>query len=178
MNTVKDLIEYSFKLKKRQSTSQRNILASAAPILDVDYTKFTVDDAREFRENPPYQREHSEGTLRDDEGREIKTDAATASSAAMRLILAAAAVNSWDIFSLDVETAFLQGESYKFTEIYIRTPTGEVKKLKKSLCGLCDAPRMWMDSIHKTFRILGLRQSIGDPSLWIFREHQIVGKGI
>jgi len=66
MNTVKDLIEYSFKLKKRQLTSQRNILASAAPILDVDYTKFTVDDAREFRENPPYQREHSEGTLRGD----------------------------------------------------------------------------------------------------------------
>jgi len=66
MNTVKDLIEYSFKIKKRRPASQRNILASAGPILDADYTKFTVADAREFRENPPYELEHCDGTLRCD----------------------------------------------------------------------------------------------------------------
>ena len=64
MNTVYDLIQYSFKIKKREESSQIRILNSAKPLLDADYTTFTVDDAREFRENPPYQ--HCDGSLRQD----------------------------------------------------------------------------------------------------------------
>ncbi|RDX92337.1 hypothetical protein CR513_25549, partial [Mucuna pruriens] len=65
----------------------------------------------------------------------------------VRLIMALAACKGWDIFQLDVKSAFLHGELSE--DVYIEQPKGYVKKgkehkiykLHKALYGLRQAPR-------------------------------------
>ena len=65
----------------------------------------------------------------------------------LRLLLALAAVNDWDITHLDVETAFLYGDLEE--DIYMEAPAGSyfpkgsILRLRKSLYGLKQAPRQW-----------------------------------
>ncbi|PNX60361.1 copia-type polyprotein, partial [Trifolium pratense] len=71
----------------------------------------------------------------------------------IRTILALAAKESWNVFQLDVKSAFLHGELAE--DIYVEQPLGyhkgsknEVYKLKKALYGLKQAPRAWYSKIE------------------------------
>ena len=65
----------------------------------------------------------------------------------IHLILAIAAQYSWNVFQLDVKSAFLHGNLKE--DIYVQQPNGFVRKgeeekvykLKKALYGLKQAPR-------------------------------------
>jgi hypothetical protein len=67
----------------------------------------------------------------------------------VRLLLAVAAQEKWEVHHLDVKSAFLNGELTE--EVYVRQPPGFVKngeegkvlRLKKALYGLRQAPRAW-----------------------------------
>jgi hypothetical protein len=75
----------------------------------------------------------------------------------IRSILAIAAINGWNVFQLDVKSAFLHGE---LTEtVYVEQPLGYVMKgkeeqvyrLHKALYGLKQAPRAWYSKIEQYF---------------------------
>jgi hypothetical protein len=74
----------------------------------------------------------------------------------IRFVLALAASNSWNVFQLDVKSAFLHGELDE--DIYVEQPLGyqhsdggKVYKLKKALYGLKQAPRAWYSKIESYF---------------------------
>jgi transposase InsO family protein len=75
----------------------------------------------------------------------------------IRSILAIAAINGWNVFQLDVKSAFLHGE---LTEtVYVEQPLGylmkgkeeQVYRLHKALYGLKQAPRAWYSKIEQYF---------------------------
>ncbi|CAJ2655214.1 unnamed protein product [Trifolium pratense] len=74
----------------------------------------------------------------------------------IRTILALAAKESWNVFQLDVKSAFLHGDLAE--DIYVEQPLGyqmgnknSVYKLKKALYGLKQAPRAWYSKIEGYF---------------------------
>lgn len=74
----------------------------------------------------------------------------------IRTILSVAACKSWNVYQLDVKSAFLHGELVE--DVYIEQPEGyekegdnKVYKLKKALYGLKQAPRAWYSKIEAYF---------------------------
>ena len=75
----------------------------------------------------------------------------------IRLVVALAEQNSWEIFQLDVKSAFLHGHLEE--QVFVEQPPGYVKagnehkvyRLKKALYGLKQAPRAWYSSIEAYF---------------------------
>lgn len=75
----------------------------------------------------------------------------------IRLVIALAAQEGWNIFQLDVKSAFLHGELSE--EVYVQQPQGyeqkgeehKVYKLNKALYGLKQAPRAWYSKIEGYF---------------------------
>ena len=68
-----------------------------------------------------------------------------------------AAQYSWEVFQLDVKSAFLHGELQE--EVYVQQPVGfitkgkenHVYKLRKALYGPRQAPRTWYSKIKAYF---------------------------
>lgn len=79
----------------------------------------------------------------------------------VRLLLALAAQNNWEVHHLDVKTAFLNGEIKE--DVYVAQPEGYVQKgkehmvykLVKALYGLKQAPRAWYFKLAKCLEGLG-----------------------
>jgi hypothetical protein len=74
----------------------------------------------------------------------------------IRAILALAASKGWEMYQLDVKSAFLHGELME--DVYIEQPPGyqkqgrnKVYKLNKALYGLKQAPRAWYSKIESYF---------------------------
>jgi hypothetical protein len=108
-----------------------------------------------------------------------ETYAPTAKHDSLRLLLALAAGKKWKISQLDVSTAFLNGELEE--EIYLDLPEGfqtndpkKVWRLKKTLYGLKQSPRIWNQTIAKFFVDLGFYRCIADQSVFILRGEEFV----
>lgn len=79
----------------------------------------------------------------------------------VRLLLALAAHNKWEVHHLDVKTAFLNGEIKE--EVFVSQPEGYVQKgkehmvykLLKALYGLRQAPRAWYSKLNKCLEEMG-----------------------
>ena len=90
----------------------------------------------------------------------------------IRLIIALAASNGWEIHHLDVKTAFLHGHLKE--EVYVTQPEGfvvrgeeqKVYKLKKALYGLRQAPRAWNIKLNQILRVLKFERCSKEPSLY------------
>ncbi|CAJ2642245.1 unnamed protein product [Trifolium pratense] len=73
----------------------------------------------------------------------------------IRTILALAASHGWNVYQLDVKSAFLHGDLAE--DVYVDQPAGynkqegKVYKLKKALYGLKQAPRAWYSKIESYF---------------------------
>lgn len=73
------------------------------------------------------------------------------------MVIALPAQKGWNVYQLDVKSAFLHGELNE--AVYIDQPQGYVKKgdelkvykLKKALYGLKQAPRAWYSRIESYF---------------------------
>lgn len=80
----------------------------------------------------------------------------------IRLLLALAAKNGWQVHHLDVKSAFLNGDLKE--EVYVSQPEGFIKrgqehlvyKLYKALYGLRQAPRAWYAKLSKCLESMGL----------------------
>ncbi|GKC20099.1 zinc finger, CCHC-type containing protein [Tanacetum coccineum] len=80
------------------------------------------------------------------------------------LILALAAYHEWQVYHLDVKSAFLHRELKE--EVYVTQPegfiqqgkSGKVYKLTKALYGLRQAPRAWNIKLDQTLNSLGFKK--------------------
>jgi hypothetical protein len=96
----------------------------------------------------------------------------------IRVVLALAAMEDWELDSMDVKNAYLQ--SPVDGDIYVKMPPGYqqkneageelVGKLVKSLYGLRQAARNWYTTIRRWFTEYGLKPSAADPCVFIKRE--------
>jgi hypothetical protein len=82
---------------------------------------------------------------------------------------------------MDVKTTFLNGKIEH--EVFVEQPNGfvlhnkgtHVCKLRKALCGLKQAPRVWYDRIDGFLKSLGFQKSDSDANLYFkVRGNQLV----
>lgn len=98
----------------------------------------------------------------------------------VRMLLALAAKNSWDVHHLDVKTAFLNGEISE--EVYVTQPEGFVRKgqekkvyrLLKALYGLRQAPRAWYSKLNKCLEGLGFSRCPYEHGVYVKRDGEKV----
>ncbi|KAG7557256.1 Reverse transcriptase RNA-dependent DNA polymerase [Arabidopsis suecica] len=90
----------------------------------------------------------------------------------IRAILSVAAQSNWEIFQLDVKSAFLHGDLKE--DVYVRQPEGfvmkgeeeKVYKLRKALYGLKQAPRAWYSRIERYFLKEGFERCPSEHTLF------------
>ena len=90
----------------------------------------------------------------------------------VRLLLALAANEGWEIHHMDVKSAFLNGELEE--EVYVAQPSGfvvegeehKVLKLHKALYGLRQAPRAWNAKLDRTLFNLDFEKCPSEPALY------------
>ena len=100
-----------------------------------------------------------------------ETFAPVAKFASLRTVLALAAAEDMEVHTMDVSSAFLNGDLDK--EIYMAQPEGfaagqeHLCRLKKSLYGLKQSPRQWYQKLHSTFVALGFSRCASDHCVWV-----------
>lgn len=96
----------------------------------------------------------------------------------VRVLLSLAANFDWPLQQFDVKNAFLHGELSE--EVYMDYPRGygiprshdhKVCRLKKSLYGLKQSPRVWFEKFIKCMKAFGYSQSNTDHTLFLKRQH-------
>jgi hypothetical protein len=99
--------------------------------------------------------------------------------ASIRTILALAALNDYHLRSIDISTAFLNGDLEE--DIYMQQPPGfeqfgpeYVCKLNKSLYGLKQAARQWNKKLHSTLLSLDYKRLESDRSVYIYAKNGIL----
>ena len=105
--------------------------------------------------------------------------APTAKWAALRAILALAAIEDLELYSLDISTAFLNGEMD--CDVYMQPPegfqdhfgSGVVLKLVKSIYGLKQAGRQWHKKLDSVLKSAGFTLVRCDHSIWVYKRDDV-----
>ena len=111
----------------------------------------------------------------EDQINDIRKDSPTCGKDSLRLSLTLFASMDWQIHSLDVKSAFLQGNAIE-REVYIIPPrevnTNKLWKLNKTVYGLADASRTWYLRVRGELLKLGVQVSKYDEAIffWIVDE--------
>lgn len=99
--------------------------------------------------------------------------------ASLRTIIALSAIKNYHIHSIDISSAFLNGDLEE--DIYMVQPPGfeqlgpdYVCKLKKSLYGLKQSARQWNKKLHATLTELGYRRLESDRSVYIYSKDGVM----
>ena len=96
----------------------------------------------------------------------------------LRLLLALAALENWEIHQMDVKSAFLNGVLNE--EIYMEQPQGfiaagqenKVCRLKKAIYGLKQASRAWNQQFHGVLIELGFERTYSDAGVYVNHQHK------
>ncbi|CAA7389097.1 unnamed protein product [Spirodela intermedia] len=94
----------------------------------------------------------------------------------VRLLIALAAHEGWEVHHMDVKLAFLNGDLKE--EVYVEQPAGfistgnehKVFKLKKALYGLHQAPRAWNAKLDETLLSFRFRRSPSEHTIYTRRN--------
>ena len=109
-----------------------------------------------------------------------RTDSPTCSRQSLRLCFVTCATMKWAINSLDVTSAFLQGNGIE-REVFLQPPTeaeqtGMLWKLRRCIYGLKDAPRAWYKRVEQVLLELGGVLSKYDDALFLWHEeNKLIG---
>ena len=98
----------------------------------------------------------------------------------VRLLLATAALDDWEIEALDVKTAFLYGALDE--ELYMDQPPGHIKsgqegkvyRLKKALYGLKQASLAWNKAANESLEQLGFKRLISDAGIYTIQNDKTI----
>ena len=106
----------------------------------------------------------------------MEKEAPTCAAEAFRLGLAIILMKGWQVQTLDVKTAYLQGEEIQ-RDVFVKPPveakTRGIWKLKKTIYGLKDAVRAWYDSVTTIILELGGKRSRFEPTLFTWRNENL-----
>ena len=98
--------------------------------------------------------------------------------ATLRIIMALAAVEDLELRSVDITSAFTNGDLDE--EIYMRQPEGfhvgspnQVCRLRKSLYGLKQSARQWNKKLHSVLTGLGFKRIESDRSVYIYSNGEV-----
>ena len=112
--------------------------------------------------------------------------ASTARMAAMRAVIAIAAAEDLELESVDISTAFLNGDID--AEVYMKVPEGlEVEgdprpgedpkrwvvRLLKGLYGIKQGPRIWALKLHSVLTSIGFERIDCDYSVYVYRRDDV-----
>ena len=109
----------------------------------------------------------------------IEKESPTCSKDAMRTMLSLINKNGWKLSSLDIKTAFLQGEKID-RDVYLRPPKeakcdpGIVWKLHKCVYGLPDASLKWYEKVRKSMEGLNGKMSVLDNALFMWHKNGVL----
>ena len=110
----------------------------------------------------------------------IRADSPTAHKDSLKLMLAVAANEKFDLSSGDIKSAFLQGKNLN-REVFVVPPTeaneeGVLWLLKKGAYGLIDASRMFYLELKQRLEELGMKMVSGDPAMFtMHKDNKLIG---
>ncbi len=95
----------------------------------------------------------------------------------LRLLLALAALEDWEIHQMDVKSVFLHNNLDE--KIYMEQPTGfivagkehKVCRLQKALYGLKQASHAWNQQFHAVLTELGFTWTYSDSGVYMYPQH-------
>ena len=101
-----------------------------------------------------------------------RTDSPTCSRQSLRMSFVTASTMAWPIRSLDITSAFLQGNGIK-RDVFLKPPPeasceGLIWKLKRCIYGLNDAPRAWYERVRSELLELGGKTSMYDEAMFLW----------
>ena len=106
-----------------------------------------------------------------EEEQNFRTDSPTCSRESVRILLGTLASKQWELSSIDITRAFLQGEAIERT-VFLKPPpeakTDKLWRLKKCLYGLADGPRKWYLKLTGELKRLGCSQHKIDKGLFYY----------
>ena len=108
-----------------------------------------------------------------EEDKELLTHSPTFNKASLRVVIAIIASMGWNINSVDIKAAFLQGKEID-REVYLKPPKeanakGKLWKLQRCVYGLNDASRYWYLRVREELIKSGCRCSKADPAVFYYR---------
>ena len=105
---------------------------------------------------------------------QMRKDSPTAVKENLRLILVIASSNHWEIKSLDIKSAFLQGKEIE-REVYLKPPKeagkGILWKLNKTIHGLMDDSRKFYLKLKEVLLSVEVKMSIFDEALFFWKKN-------
>ena len=111
---------------------------------------------------------------------EWEKDAPTCNSETLKFCLSVVQVNKWNCYTLDVKTAYLQGDEIR-REVYLKPPSegkwNGLWRLKKTVYGLKDAAKAWYNKVVKVVEELGGERSRLEPNIFFWKNKKKL-KGI
>ena len=116
-----------------------------------------------------------------EEFEDIKTESPTMNNNSFRALIMVAAARGWELRTLDVQSAFLQGMDLDRT-VLLKPPKeagvekGKVWLLRKCLYGLCDASRQWYMKVLEVLKENGCWPSAQDNSVFTCqKDGRVIG---
>ena len=104
----------------------------------------------------------------------LRKDSPTCSREAIRILIAIASSKRWDCNTVDVKSAYLQGNSIQ-RKLYLKPPpefnNGSLWKLNKTVYGLCDAAREWYMRVKDELNSLSVKMCSLDNSLFVWNRN-------
>ena len=118
--------------------------------------------------------------FQDKQKNDQQTDSPAASRSGFRPAIQAAANKGWNIFHMDLKTAFLQGKAYDQTRDIICQIPAEMgypphigARMKKPAYGLNDAPHRWWNILDSALRSYGLAPTRADRCTYVYYGKQL-----
>ena len=104
----------------------------------------------------------------------IRTDSPTCMRETMKILLSVASSKQWDVNSIDIKTAFLQGKPIE-REMFLKPPKeanceGKIWQLNKVVYGLSDASRVWYLRVVEELSSLNVTTSKFDKALFLWKS--------
>lgn len=117
----------------------------------------------------------------EEDNSELTIDAPTCSGDTLKLCLNIINNNKWNVKSLDVKTAYLQGKQIE-RNVYLQPPkearTDKIWKLHKAVYGLKDAARVWYDSVVEIIEEMKGGKSLYDQTIFYWKDKENNLEGI